>query len=85
MNRDHKLITLHITYTVTVYQSDPQAPGSGEMIGAGTQRVRVSHSLKIIATSPRIAEAWAISRYPDVVIKGHTVDDLDAVIETHTY
>lgn len=83
MNRDHKLITLHITYTATVYQPDPEAPLSGEMTRAGTQRV--SRPLKIIATSPRIAEAWVLDRYPDAIIKGHTVDDLDAVIETHTY
>lgn len=86
MNRDHKVFTVVIKYDATVRVPNPEAPGSGEMVNAG--RERITHTVVVIATDIVIVKAWLIEnpfRFQNVELVGYTSAKIDAVIETHTF
>lgn len=93
MNRDHKIITLSVTYDTNAMVPDPDAPGSGEMTrqrgpdGALIVK-RVTKLLRVVATDPAIAIAHLSAnpfRFPCAVFKVLDTDNIDAVVETHTF
>lgn len=85
MNRNHRVFTFFISYSVPMLVPEPF--GSGEMRRTGEL---ISHvkTVTVIATSQTIAEAALRENpfsYPNLIIRSCIETPIDAIIETHTF
>lgn len=91
MNRTHKIITIEVSYNSKTLV--PGLPGSGEMEferGPDGQPTIKPYSkiVRVIAAGPDIARAALAEnpyRYPDATYRIVSVEEIDMIVETHTY
>lgn len=85
MDRNHRVFTFFIAYSVPMLVPDPF--GSGEMHRTGEELTHVK-TLTVVATSQAVALAWMQEnphRFPNLIVKSCIETKVDAIIETHTY